>query len=201
MVRSSQSPRSFRSPVARAIFDAVAQGEEDIFPDPMSETTRRLPASICAHRDQALAAHSDVGERAARAGRLPLERADRDVHALLPLRPRPAESADRGDHRVRQPGDFRTLRLARISRLIAPTQSSFRLRGTESDCSRVCNRQGSRPHATRSSHAPAPRSRRQMARSARLKGRPQAKPGAGTLAERRRRDSEVPELTGFVRVW
>jgi hypothetical protein len=41
----------------------------------------------------------------------------------------------------------------------------------------------------------------QIARSVRLKGRPQAKPGAGTLAERRRRDSEVPELTRFVRVW
>jgi hypothetical protein len=42
----------------------------------------------------------------------------------------------------------------------------------------------------------------QKARSTRPKVRPEAKPGAVTLAERRRRATEVPpELAGFVRMW
>src|SRR5499426_2345277 len=38
MVRGLDIPKASPQPVARAIFDGVEKGEEDIFPDPMSES-------------------------------------------------------------------------------------------------------------------------------------------------------------------
>ncbi len=36
MTQDLEIPKASREPVARAIFDAVENGEEDIFPDPLS---------------------------------------------------------------------------------------------------------------------------------------------------------------------
>lgn len=47
MTRSLDLPKATAESVARAIFDGVANGEEDIFPDPMSEALREhWPTSV-----------------------------------------------------------------------------------------------------------------------------------------------------------
>src|SRR5205823_4377259 len=90
---------------------------------------RRLPAWLCARRDQTLAVDSDLGERTACAGRLPLGRADRGLHAVLPLCAHPAARPDRRDHRVRHPRGVPALRSARVDRCTRLTLSRPRRRG------------------------------------------------------------------------
>jgi len=46
MTRSLQIPKASPESVAPAIFDGVAKGEEEIFPDPMSEAVAEVGAAV-----------------------------------------------------------------------------------------------------------------------------------------------------------
>jgi hypothetical protein len=114
------------------------------------------------HRD------SDLGERTTCAGRLPLGRAERGLHAVLPLRAQLAGRPDRRDHRVRHPRGVRALRSARVDRRMRLTLSRPRRRvpaAIASACSRPGQARGPWPKgscvAARSSTTVRPaRSRR-----------------------------------------
>jgi len=64
MVRGLDIPKASPESVARAIFDGVEQGEEDIFPDPMSESMaeswRSGAAKALERQNAALVAENDA---------------------------------------------------------------------------------------------------------------------------------------------
>ncbi len=63
MTRSIEMPKASPASVARAVFDAVESGEEDIFPDPMSQSVAESWASSAAkalEREQAVLAAAPV---------------------------------------------------------------------------------------------------------------------------------------------